>query len=266
MRNALLLALWATAVALTACGHKKHARVAPPPPAPTQAPRSGDIETGIASWYGHPYHGRQAADGEIYDMETLVAAHRTLPFHTWVRVVNLRNNKTVEVRIIDRGPFIDGRIIDLSHAAAEAIDLVRAGIGPVRVEIIPPPAGAAAPPRRVPAPAVAAAPPVAVPPRVAPAAPLRTTPPPPAPPVSAASAAFAVQVGIYFDRPSAERVRASMEARYGPARIVRRESDREMWRVLVGAEASEQAATAMSDRIRQESNERNAFVVRLDSN
>jgi cell division protein FtsN len=74
-----------------------------------------------------------------------------------------------------------------------------------------------------------------------------------------------VQVGIYFDRPSAERVRADMAARYGSARIVRREGDREMWRVLVGSEATENAATAMSDRIRQESGERNAFVVRLDS-
>jgi len=71
-------------------------------------------------------------------------------------------------------------------------------------------------------------------------------------------------VGIFFDRTSAERVRADMAARYGSARIVRREGDREMWRVLVGSETSEGAATAVSDRIRQESGERNAFVVRLD--
>jgi rare lipoprotein A len=91
---------------------------------------------GIASWYGHPYHGRAAADGEIYDMETLVAAHRTLPFNTWVRVYDLDNGKTVDVRIIDRGPFIDGRIIDLSHAAAQAIDMVAPGTANVRVEIL----------------------------------------------------------------------------------------------------------------------------------
>src|SRR5687768_11714060 len=73
--------------------------------------RIGATEQGIASWYGNPYHGRRAANGEIYDMEKLTAAHRTLPFGTWLRVKNLSNEKTVEVRIQDRGPFIDGRII-----------------------------------------------------------------------------------------------------------------------------------------------------------
>ncbi len=269
MRKALLLALWALAVALSACGHKKHARITPPPPPAAGVksrpvmPRIGDTETGIASWYGHPYHGRQAADGEIYDMETLVAAHRTLPFNTWVRVVNLRNNKTVDVRIIDRGPFIDGRIIDLSHAAAGLIDLIGPGIGPVRIEVIRPPSSSST------APTVASAR----------AAPVRTAPPPqtrlPAAPASggpataareaATSSAFAVQVGIFFDRAEAERIRAAMADRYGSARIVRREGDREMWRVLVGSIPTEDAATAISDRIRQESGERNAFVVRLDS-
>jgi rare lipoprotein A len=96
--------------------------------------RSG--ETGLASWYGHPYHGRAASNGEIYDMEKLTAAHRTLPFGTLVHVTNLANNKSVDVRIIDRGPFIDGRIIDLSHAAAQAIDLIGPGVAQVRVDIL----------------------------------------------------------------------------------------------------------------------------------
>jgi rare lipoprotein A len=99
-------------------------------------PELGYAEMGVASWYGHPYHGRQAADGEIYDMETLVAAHCTLPFNTWVRVVNLTNSRSVDVRIIDRGPFIDGRIIDLSHAAAQAIDMEISGTAAVRMEVI----------------------------------------------------------------------------------------------------------------------------------
>ena len=94
------------------------------------------METGAASWYGHPYHGRQAADGEIYDMETMVAAHRTLPFQTWVRVRNLANGKTVDVRIIDRGPFVGGRIIDLSHAAAKEIDLIGPGVANVELTVI----------------------------------------------------------------------------------------------------------------------------------
>ncbi len=125
--------------------HKKRARIVPPPPPPpaTQGiPEPGYSETGIASWYGHPYHGRPAADGEIYDMEKLVAAHRTLPFNTWVRVVNLTNSQSVEVRIIDRGPFIDGRIIDLSHAAAKAIGMEISGTATVRMEVIRPPEGA----------------------------------------------------------------------------------------------------------------------------
>ena len=125
---------------VTACGKKKvktaRGRPASQPPTPAVI---GATETGVASWYGHPYHGRQAANGEIYDMETLVAAHRTLPFNTWVRVTNLTNSKTVDVRIIDRGPFVGGRIIDLSHAAAQAVDLIGPGVAQVRLEIIAPP-------------------------------------------------------------------------------------------------------------------------------
>jgi rare lipoprotein A len=112
--------------------------VPPPPPAarlPAVVP-PGYTETGVASWYGHPYHGRAAANGEIYDMEQMTAAHRTLPFNTWVRVYDLDNNKTTEVRIIDRGPFIDGRIIDLSHAAAQEIAMIGPGVARVRIEVI----------------------------------------------------------------------------------------------------------------------------------
>jgi rare lipoprotein A len=108
-------------------------------PAPP-APPIGAAERGLASWYGHPYHGRPAADGEIYDMEQLVAAHRTLPFQTVVRVRNLSNDKTVDVRIIDRGPFVQGRIIDLSHAAAKEIELIGPGVAQVEVTIIGTPA------------------------------------------------------------------------------------------------------------------------------
>lgn len=121
----LLLAL----LALAGCGGKKVKVSARPMPI-------GHTETGIASWYGHPYHGRQAADGEIYDMETLVAAHRTLPFQTWVRVRNLTNDKSIDVRIIDRGPFVGGRIIDLSHAAAQQIEMLGPGTARVEVTVI----------------------------------------------------------------------------------------------------------------------------------
>jgi len=126
-RRAIFLLL--SSLAAAACGRKK--RIPPPATAPV-----GAVETGIASWYGHPYHGRRTASGEIYDMEKLTAAHRTLPFGTWVEVTNLANGKRVRVRITDRGPFVDGRIIDLSRGAAQEIDMVRAGIVRVRLEVI----------------------------------------------------------------------------------------------------------------------------------
>jgi rare lipoprotein A (peptidoglycan hydrolase) len=97
-------------------------------------------EVGVASWYGHPYHGRKAANGAIYNMHKLTAAHRTLPFGTLVRVHNLANARTVEVVITDRGPFIDGRIIDLSLAAARILRFQRAGLAAVRLELLSAPA------------------------------------------------------------------------------------------------------------------------------
>jgi rare lipoprotein A len=116
----------------TGCARKTSAH-APPSVKPA---RIGETQTGIASWYGAPYNGRRSANGEIYDMEKLTAAHRSFPFDTWVEVTNLSNNKRVDVRITDRGPFISGRIIDLSLAAARDIDLVAAGIVRVRIKVI----------------------------------------------------------------------------------------------------------------------------------
>ena len=94
------------------------------------------IEIGIASWYGPGYHGRLTANGEVYDMEALTAAHQILPFNTLVRVTNLKNQRTVIVRINDRGPFIKDRIIDLSKSAARHLDLLEDGITKVTVERI----------------------------------------------------------------------------------------------------------------------------------
>ena len=144
MRQTLLTAM-VLGVALFGCGEKKKVRAATPaPPLPRAGAPSGFFEeTGIASWYGHPYHGRAAASGEIYDMEQMTAAHRTLPFGAQIRVHNLTNEKTVEVRITDRGPFIDGRIIDLSRAAARNIGLLGPGTARVRLEMISAPAALA---------------------------------------------------------------------------------------------------------------------------
>jgi rare lipoprotein A len=134
MRFWLTLTLALALVLAPSCGKKK--RKTRVPAAPAAAAVIGDEEEGIASWYGHPYHGRAAANGEIYDMEKLTAAHRTLPFSTWVKVENLTNGKKVTVRITDRGPFIDGRIIDLSHAAAREIELIGPGTAPVRLTVV----------------------------------------------------------------------------------------------------------------------------------
>lgn len=104
---------------------------------PIAAPApAGYTEQGNASWYGEPFNGRRASDGEVYDMYKLTAAHRTLPFDTMVRVTNLNNGKSTTVRITDRGPFVENRIIDLSLAAAREIDLVGPGVAPVRVEVL----------------------------------------------------------------------------------------------------------------------------------
>lgn len=94
------------------------------------------VETGISSWYGSKFHGRKTANGETYNMNDLTAAHRTLPLPSMVRVVNLKNGRSLKLRINDRGPFARGRIIDVSRRAAQLLGFQRAGTARVRVEII----------------------------------------------------------------------------------------------------------------------------------
>lgn len=91
---------------------------------------------GVASWYGPPYHNRKAANGEIFDMNQLTAAHRTLPLNSIARVTNLQTGSSTIVRITDRGPFIEGRMLDLSLGAAKAIDVWRPGLATVRLEVL----------------------------------------------------------------------------------------------------------------------------------
>lgn len=165
--KALVLAL---AFFSTGCLHRHHHKQLPPPPPSTSSGAASQPlpagttppvrpnrppattgahkpvptipmiqgESGVASWYGHPFHGRPAADGEIYNMYDMTAAHKTLPFGTQVRVHDLDNGQAAVVRINDRGPFINGRIIDLSYAAAKAIGMVGPGIARVQLEIVNP--------------------------------------------------------------------------------------------------------------------------------
>jgi rare lipoprotein A len=104
------------------------------PPLNTKA--AAKSETGIASYYGEKYHGRPTANGEIFNMHELTAAHPKLKFGTKVKVTHLANQRAVTVRINDRGPFVKGRVIDLSQAAATELQMVRAGLAEVKIEIV----------------------------------------------------------------------------------------------------------------------------------
>jgi len=96
----------------------------------------GIEDRGVASWYGESFHGRQAANGELFDMEALTAAHRTLPLGSVVRVVNLANGKHLHVRITDRGPYVNSRILDLSRGAAARLGMMEGGLSVVRVQLV----------------------------------------------------------------------------------------------------------------------------------
>ena len=106
------------------------------PNSPAAPAPAGYAEEGSASWYGVPFHGRRASNGEIYDMNRMTAAHRTLPFETMLRVTNLTNGRSTSVRVTDRGPFVENRILDLSLAAARELDMVAAGVAAVRIEVL----------------------------------------------------------------------------------------------------------------------------------
>jgi rare lipoprotein A len=94
------------------------------------------VQEGVVSWYGDRFHGRPTASGELFDASAMTMAHPTLPFGTKVRVTNLRNGRSVEVRVNDRGPFVGTRIADLSHAAAVTLGMMRRGLARVRIEIL----------------------------------------------------------------------------------------------------------------------------------
>jgi rare lipoprotein A len=121
---------------LCAC-HKQRVAVVPPiGKAPPDSVVSPEEKVGVASWYGDPYHGRRTSNGETYNKYSMTAAHRTLPFDTVVKVNNLENGRNVKVRINDRGPFKDNRIIDLSYAAAKEINMIGPGTAKVRLEVL----------------------------------------------------------------------------------------------------------------------------------
>ena len=124
-------AILGVAMVLAGCSTAPDRSRPGPDPAPSARPGRAELGSGLASWYGPGFHGKRTASGERFDMNDLTAAHRTLPFGTRVRVRNMENGREVVVRINDRGPRVRDRVIDLSRAAAAALDLLQAGEAPV---------------------------------------------------------------------------------------------------------------------------------------
>jgi rare lipoprotein A len=173
-----MLALGALTGTLTGCRSTQTI----PGAEPVRERPAGHAQRGVASWYGPQFHGRRTANGEIYDMHGLTAAHRTLPFDTWVRVTNLDNGRSVDLRINDRGPFVKGRVLDVSYAAAQRLGMVGTGTAPVEIRVLDVP-----------------------------------LPPEPAP---VAARRFTVQLGAFESKDRARRLRAEV-ARSHPDAVVR---------------------------------------------
>ena len=191
---------------------------------------------GIATWYGRRYHGKPTSSGEPYDMYAMTAAHTTLPIPSYARVTNLKNGKSVVVRVNDRGPFVDGRLIDLSYTAAHRIGVLAGGNALVDVEsILPDGAGsmiATAPPAEPPPPVVAAAPPAA--------------------PASADAGGVYLQLGAFGSRENAEnflaRMKIQIEWLASTLHVFSRDG---LYRVRAGPYPREAEARRDADRISQ---------------
>lgn len=260
-------------ILIAGCGSKPKL-VTLPPPTPA---RVGNAEVGMASWYGHPYHGRRTSNGEIYDMDLLTAAHLSLPFDTWVRVTNLENGRWVDLRINDRGPFVKNRIIDLSRAGAQAIHMIGPGTARVRVEVVGAP-GSGYPsgdPNVASRSAAAAVTPVSY--SSAGSAAGNASPPGGARSVSGTGGSgidadgstcpsgpfYAVQVGSFRDADNAERMRGKMTELYGVSRMVSVQTEKgPLYRVVVGQLADHTAATRLLERIGRDRFE--GYVQRVD--
>ena len=213
---------------LTGCLHRHRQAASLPGPGPVAVAPQGQLGMeGVASWYGGSDDGRPTASGEIYNMYAMTAAHRTLPFGTMVRVHDLDNGKSVDVRVNDRGPFVAGRVIDLSYAAAEAMDLVGPGTAHVQLEILNPDVLYG---------------PAAIP------------------------GIYAVQVGAFRNEDNAQRLRAIIEPHYGPVLIQTHNDPQQglLYRVRVGQLTTEGTAEELAGDLRQSGLATQTYVVRLN--
>ncbi|MEP7329141.1 MAG: septal ring lytic transglycosylase RlpA family protein, partial [Betaproteobacteria bacterium] len=207
-------------------------------------------ERGIASWYGRKFHGQKTSNGETYDMYAMTAAHPTLPLPSYVRVTNVATGKSVVVRVNDRGPFLHGRIIDLSYAAAHRIGTAARGSGEVEVEAIIPGNSASM---------LATAP-------LAPVAPIESTLPPtvssngvtttpirpadPPTPISQTAGGFSVQLGAFSNYGNAQNFLAHIQGQLASAQVepkVRETAG--LYRVYVGPYPDRDEARRVADRI-----------------
>jgi rare lipoprotein A len=182
----------------------------------------GFEEEGLASWYGQQFHGRKTSNGEVYDMYGVTAAHKTLPLGTYVRVHNLANNRTMDVRVNDRGPFVAGRIIDLSYTAAQQLGVVGPGTAPVKIVALGAPVEQAAPgqaPQYV--------------------------------PLDYYSGNFTFQVGAFAERANAERLVLKLNQSYQNAHMVPYfDGSRTFYRVRVGQSKTLEEAAAYEQSLK----------------
>lgn len=223
-----LLALLIVTVAFSACAPRETAAPSTRRPKPYRVDgiwyqpmeKATDFrQKGIASWYGKQFHGRKTSNGETYDMYGVTAAHKTLPLGTWVKVRNLENGRSAELRINDRGPFVRGRVIDLSYGAAKKLGVV--GPGTAKVEVI------ALGVRRADA-----------------AKGERYTP------IDYYSGKFTFQVGAFGERSNAERLRDQLQASYANAHIVPFVNGEDIfYRVRVGECSTLEEAARFEERL-----------------
>lgn len=201
--------------------------VTAPPERPPGAATIGTELRGIASWYGYQHHGKRTASGEVFDMRELTAAHRTLPMGTRVMVTNLENGRAVEVRINDRGPFVDGRVLDLSYGAARLLGAAGAGVVRVSFRIVS----------------------------------LPDVPVDAGPPAASAGEQFSLQVAAFTSQARAESLRRSLE-REGSKPTISESTvgDQRFYRVRLGPYPDRGAADSEAKRLA----ERGYFSVVVD--